>query len=260
MADRNIRKTSTDIRPVEPAESALPPRGRLGRLLALFVRLFERFGWFYLVGFGVAVFAIVAFGWLANEVVEQDLQEMNEGILLYINKVGGREWDPIARGVTDLGSVIFVTIMGVALGGIFLYRRRILDAATLVIVLIGGGLLSTVLKVVFQQARPRLFDSIVPPPPDYSFPSGHSLISFCLYGFFAAWLVADSPREPWRWVVALVSLGIAALVAFSRLYLGVHWPTDVTAGMLIALFWVSLCMVGRNWWTERAARRHERTG
>ena len=258
MADRNVRKDSPDTGRIEPQPPA--SRGRLERLLSLFTRLFERFGWFYLLGFGVAMLAVIGFGWLATEVIEQDLRPINEEILLYINRVGGRDWDPIARGVTDLGSVIFVTIMGVILGGIFLYRRRILDAATLVIVLIGGGLLSTVLKIVFQQERPRLFSSIVPLPPDYSFPSGHSLISFCLYGFFAAWLVVDAPREPWRWLVAAVSLGIAALVAFSRLYLGVHWPTDVTAGMLIAVFWVSLCMVGRNWWTERSARRHERTG
>ncbi len=156
--------------------------------------------------------------------------------------------------------MLFVTPLALILGGIFLYRRRILDAATLAIVLVGGGLLSTLLKIVFQQERPQLFSSIIPPPGDYSFPSGHSLIAFCLYGFFAAWLVLDSPREPWRWLVGLVSLGIAGLVAFSRLYLGVHWPTDVIGGMLIAIFWVSLCMVGRTWWTERAARRHERTG
>jgi undecaprenyl-diphosphatase len=235
-----------------PAE---PRRGRLARLFGFLGRLFERRGSFYLVGFGIAVAAVIAFGWLATEVMEQELRPLNESIMLGIHRYAGPRWDPIARGVTDHGSVIFVSIIGLVVGGIFLYRRRMLDAATLGIELVGGGILSTVLKLIFQQQRPRLFPSVIPLPPDYSFPSGHSLISFCLYGFIAAWLVADAPRERWRWLVAALSLSIAALVALSRLYLGVHWPSDVTAGMLVATFWVSFCMTGRRWWFHRARKR-----
>ena len=257
MADRNVRKDPADLRPVESiaAEPTAQGRGRLARLFSFFGRLFERRGTFYLIGFAIAVSAVVAFGWLASEVMEQELRPINESIMLGIHRHAGPQWDPIARGVTDLGSVIFVSAVGVVVGGLFIYRRRMLDAATLAIVLVGGGILSTFLKLIFQQQRPRLFPSVIPLPPDYSFPSGHSLISFCLYGFIAVWLVSDRPHQLWRWPVAAVILSVAPLVAFSRLYLGVHWPSDVTAGMLVATFWVAFCMTGRSWWINRARSR-----
>jgi membrane-associated phospholipid phosphatase len=262
MVDRNIREDSTDIRTVDVAQEGATPAevrnsGLVRRLFAFVGRLFERLGAFYLLGLVIALMALVAFGWLANEVLEERLRPLNESIMLGLHGYADPMWDPIARGVTDLGSVIFVTIIGLAVGGLFVVRRRMLDAATLGIVLIGGGILSTVLKVLFQQQRPRLFPTIIPLPPDYSFPSGHSLISFCLYGFLAAWLLVEAPREIWRWPAALFLLLVAAAVALSRLYLGVHWPSDVTAGMLIATFWVSFCMTGRAWWFERARRKLE---
>ena len=59
----------------------------------------------------------------------------------------------------------------------------------------------------------------------------------------------------WRWLVGGLCLGVAVCVAFSRLYLGVHWPTDVLAGMIIATFWVTACLSAKRWVLERRNRR-----
>ena len=83
-------------------------------------------------------------------------------------------------------------------------------------------------------------------------------MSFAVWGFFAWWIVSIRPREKWRWVVAALGLTIALLVALSRLYLGVHWPTDVVAGMLIAFSWIGVCAMGQRWLTRHARRERYR--
>ncbi|MEO5931038.1 MAG: phosphatase PAP2 family protein, partial [Candidatus Kapaibacterium sp.] len=81
-----------------------------------------------------------------------------------------------------------------------------------------------------------------------------SLISFCFWGFVAVWLLHQGATEVWRWFVAIPLLLIPAMVALSRLYLGVHWPTDVLAGMLIAAFWIAACFLGQRWFISRRER------
>jgi undecaprenyl-diphosphatase len=105
------------------------------------------------------------------------------------------------------------------------------------IAMIGAALLDVALKHAFRRPRPAPFFG-VPLPLSASFPSGHALASFCFFGVLAA-LLAHRTRSYWR--AALVWLAAAALIAaigFSRIYLGVHYPTDVIAGYLAAAIWV----------------------
>jgi undecaprenyl-diphosphatase len=105
------------------------------------------------------------------------------------------------------------------------------------ITVIGGSLLMGVLKISFHRPRPQpFFDTLL--PASYSFPSGHALLSFCLYGAAAALFSADQKKLWVRiaiWTVAAVLVGA---IGFSRVYLGVHYPSDVLAGYLGALVWV----------------------
>jgi membrane-associated phospholipid phosphatase len=221
---------------ITEVEQTIPP-SRLKRFL-------ELAGSFYGIALLISAIAAVSFAWLASEVLDQEFAAVNRDVLLWIHTFSSPVWDTIALTLTWLGSGVGVTVLMLMVMAGFLYYRRTLDAVTLAVLVIGGGILSTLLKAVFQQIRPELFPTLVKEV-NFSFPSGHSLISFTFWGFVAVWLIIEEPRQLWRWIVGVCCLAMAALVALTRLYLGVHWPTDVVAGMLIATFWVWSVIAGR---------------
>lgn len=207
------------------------------RLWALVVRL----GWAYVLALTTAILALYGFARLADGVLEGEFQALNEGVLVAIHS-GKSAWlDTLALELSRLGGVsgtVIVTAMAVVF---LMVRRRSLDAAGLLVVVFGGALLIPLLKNWFRQPRPDLFVSLAPET-SFSFPSGHATISVCLYAYLAALTVMQDPRKPWRWAVAGL-FGMTALgVIWSRLYLGVHWLTDVVAGSLVAFFWVSVSL------------------
>lgn len=146
------------------------------------------------------------------------------------------------RHATQLGAILALSTLsvGVVFGFLFLKLRRaaILMASNMV----GAGLFNDSLKVLFHRARPDPFFGI-PPPGDYSFPSGHSLCSFCFYGMIAALFVARIRNRAARVAVVMAAALIIFSVGMSRVYLGVHYPTDVLGGWTLALSWISFLLV-----------------
>jgi membrane-associated phospholipid phosphatase len=121
---------------------------------------------------------------------------------------------------------------------------------------VGSSVLSTVLKAVFQRARPELFAS------GYiasfcSFPSDHATVAVGFYGTLTL-LVAWRVKVFWRWAVTVASIILVLLIGFSRMYLGVHYPTDIIAGYLAAPLWVSF--VGLCYFVWRTFRRRSASG
>jgi membrane-associated phospholipid phosphatase len=113
------------------------------------------------------------------------------------------------------------------------HRRR--DAVFAVVVMGGGGVIQYLAKLVFERPRPSVF----PPLADamtYSYPSGHAMMSACLAMILA--VVCWETR--WRWPAIFVGVVYALGVAFTRLYLGVHYPSDLVAGWCLAVAWTSL--------------------
>lgn len=106
----------------------------------------------------------------------------------------------------------------------------------------GGGTIVTVLKTILRRARPVAFEHLVPAR-GYSLPSGHAFLAVCLYGLLAhhgfRWLRARRPEDRWAAAVLMVAAATAVLlVGASRVYLGVHYPSDVIAGYALALLWL----------------------
>jgi undecaprenyl-diphosphatase len=217
-------------------------------------RLLKLLGSYYGISLGIAILTLVTFAWLADEVLEQEFAAMNRDVLLWIHGFAGPGLTSVAFAFTDLGSVLGVTILAICFGLVLIRMRHYWDAVTLLVVLTGGAVLVFVLKGVFQQIRPQVFTPYVAEL-NFSFPSGHSLISFAFWGYLASWLVHQDPKAPWRWLVGALCLAVAACVALSRLYLGVHWPTDVLAGLIVATFWVTACLSAQRWALARRSRR-----
>jgi undecaprenyl-diphosphatase len=142
-----------------------------------------------------------------------------------------------AHDFSLLGSVaILAVLFVVALAGFWMVGRR-RPAVALASAMAGAVVLDNVLKYAFHRVRPDPFFGIA--PETYSFPSGHVLFSSCFYGMLACVFAADFRSVVSRAAIWAAAALLVLAIGFSRIYLGVHYPTDVIAGLLVAIFWIS---------------------
>jgi undecaprenyl-diphosphatase len=201
-----------------------------------------------ILGLGALIAAAL---WLfievAGEVIEGDTEAVDTAILLALRRLGdaahplGPSWlEAAMRDITALGSP---TVLGliVAAVAVFLLLAGRLRAALLVLLATGGGGLgSMMLKRFFDRPRPDLFthgDFVV----SASFPSGHAMISAVVYLTLGALVARLLPSRRLKAYVMVVALLLPGLVGISRVYLGVHWPTDVLAGWVAGACWALAC-------------------
>ena len=232
------------------------PRQRAFALAAAVLLLGGRWSKVYAIGMLVALAAAAGFGVLAHEVTVGSWGEWNRHVHDAMRAGATPAWDRAVGGLTHLGTAWFVVPLSAALLALYAARKRYLDAATFLAALLGCGVLELVLKAAFAHPRPDPTPGI-DTPSGYSFPSGHAVRAVGLYGTVAAILLAHGPRVPWRWAAAVGLLLLAGFVGWSRVYLGVHWLTDVIGGALAATTWVSVCLVVRWNVRARAERREE---
>jgi undecaprenyl-diphosphatase len=208
------------------------------------------------VGLAVSVFVVWAFLELVDEVLEGESRAFDRAVLLWIHDHFPAWWDGPMRLVTSLG-YYYAVVPLLAVAVFALYRRGWRLSAVLLVVSTGGSIvLTTVLKGVFQRTRPELFDSGYQAS-FYSFPSGHATVAVGFYGMLTV-ILAYRLRGAGRWAVAACGVLVVLLIGFSRLYLGVHYPTDVLAGYLSALLWL-VCVGGvyALWLSVRGLRAAE---
>ncbi len=187
-------------------------------------------------GLASSAFFIWAFTELADVVVEGESRAFDRAALLWIHSTFPGWLDGSMRIVTALGYYWFVVLLLVVVVPLFYQRGWRLSAILLLISTAGSAVLTTVLKSVFQRARPELFDSGYHAS-FYSFPSGHATVAVGLYGMLTL-VLAYRLRGTARWAVVVSGILVVLLIGFSRLYLGVHYPTDIVAGYLAALLWL----------------------
>ncbi len=188
------------------------------------------------VGFATSAFVIWAFAELADGVVEGESRRFDRAVLIWIH-THSPEWLEVPmRLITALG--YYWVVLPLLIAAVFaFYLKGWRLSATLLLVSTGGGtLLTGVLKAVFGRARPELFDTGYTAS-FYSFPSGHAAVAAGFYGALTL-ILAYRLRGFARWTVVACGVLLVLLIGFSRLYLGVHYPTDVLAGFLAAPLWV----------------------
>ncbi|QIN77282.1 phosphatase PAP2 family protein [Rubrobacter marinus] len=202
------------------------------------------------LGLLLSLGVILLFAKIAEDVVEGESRAFDTAVLLWIDN-NSPEWlyGPMLV-VTTLGYYWFVVPLLVVATAVFYWKRRRISAVLLPIATLSGMVLTTVLKDVFERARPDLFESGYTAS-FYSFPSGHATIAVGFYGTLTL-LVAWRLRGPTRWAVAAAGTFLVLLIGFSRLYLGVHYPTDILAGFLAAPLWISA--IGLSYFLWRAVR------
>jgi undecaprenyl-diphosphatase len=196
---------------------------------------------------------VLAFGHIAEEVFEGDATKFDRNILLFFRNPSdisdpiGPPWmEEMARDITALGSYAVLSIVFCAVF-IYLIMAHQRAAAFWVLAAVGGGvLLSNLLKLTFERPRPDLVPHAVRVFTT-SFPSGHATLSTITYLTLGALLA--SLHDSQRFKVYFLSLAILLTVAvgISRMYLGVHYPTDVPAGWCIGAAWAAFCWTIFRW-------------
>jgi undecaprenyl-diphosphatase len=192
----------------------------------------------------LVVLGVLAFAWVAAGVTDGRWAAANEAAMTSVEAQHSSRLTTLALAVTWLGGWTGMTVVVGVLVAALLLRRRHLDAAGLLAAVGGAWVLEWVLKPLFAVARPEVFPHLTPAG-GFSFPSGHALRGTAAFGYLAA-LLASRPSW-WRWLLAAVCVLAAVAVCWSRVYLGVHWPTDVIAGALAATAWVTVCLTGRHY-------------
>ena len=239
-----------------------PRRGIVHRLLALL----GGHELAVLLGFAGIVCGIWIFAAIAGEVMEGDTQAMDQRLLLAMRHPGDRtplgppSLQDAARDVTALGGVTVLTLLTVVTGGfLFLDGKKYMGLFVYGSVA-GGTLLSGLLKYLIQRPRPDLV-----PHGAYvsttSFPSGHSMLSAVTYLTLGALLARSHPRKRIKAYCLLLAVLLTFMVGVSRVYLGVHWPTDVLAGWTAGASWAIFCWLVARWLQGRhtieAEEEHE---
>jgi undecaprenyl-diphosphatase len=198
-------------------------------------------GAFVLGGAILALAASWAFAKVATEVRDGDTQRFDDAVMHWV-AANQLPWAENAfRELTMLGTGIVVIVM-VGISAIFLWCTRHRYSAVLLLAsTVGGVVLNSLLKMGFNRPRPQIFEWGTHAMTS-SFPSGHAMSSAIVYTT-VAYLSARLQKRRWaRWLTMIVALILVLLVSGSRVYLGVHYPSDVLAGVLVGLAWAGFCM------------------
>jgi undecaprenyl-diphosphatase len=202
-----------------------------------------------LFGLALAIAAAWAFFAIAEDVPEEGrMVAVDTATALWLQTHG-----------TERGEAIFVSIAWLGAGGLvassvvallFLARRSWARVAFVALAYLGAVFLNQVLKAVFQRERPS-FASEFLHYDSFSFPGGHAMESIVVYGAIAYLVVERYPLS--RVAVRLAWLSLVVIIGFSRLYLGVHYPSDVTAGFAAGFVWLFTCVTGYRFVEQRRA-------
>lgn len=193
-----------------------------------------------LVAFAVMLACLVGFWELAEDFAYSPaMAAFDTRVTTAIQSVRAPALTAFAVIITTTGGTLVVSAITLT-GFVMMWRRRHDFAVYFIVAVAGGALLTSVLKNRFDRPRPAAESALITLPESFSFPSGHSMASLCVAvaGSYLA-LRSELSRAGKAWVV--VGLGVwALLVGWSRVYLGVHWPSDVLASWLLGSAWLAL--------------------
>jgi undecaprenyl-diphosphatase len=190
-------------------------------------------------GLTLCLFILFIVAKLSDEVLEKEAFTFDKSFLLWLHQFSHPTLDQIMLKITQLGNpnvVIIVTVITLIL---LVWKCYYQEAKFFLLTCLGSGILTTSMKLFFAKSRPQLWTHLISET-SFSFPSGHALGSVVLYGFITYLLSNFYPK--FSQLIYFLGLIIVLLIGLSRLYLGVHWPTDIMAGYGVGFLWLMLCI------------------
>lgn len=154
-------------------------------------------------------------------------------ILLAIHASAQTSLDTWVRILTKFGTIWGVYPAAIVLMLILLLLKQWRSLTYILITLPGCLLLNRMAKILMHRARPHLWESTFPPEPEFAFPSGHAMASMV----FVTVLIILTWGRRWCWLVAMLGGAFVIAIGWTRLYLGVHYPSDILAGWMMAIAW-----------------------
>jgi undecaprenyl-diphosphatase len=199
------------------------------------------FGIFLMSGTAIAVLFTWAFSKFAGKVRKGATQPFDDAIMRWVGAHQNPQVQRVMLEVTSLGTGTVVGMI-VLVAGMFLWLNHHRHSSVLLVAATLGGLvLDNLLKVGFNRPRPQIFEWGTYAASS-SFPSGHAMSSVIVYGTVTYLAARLQQRLASRVLTFAFAAVVIALISASRIYLGVHYPSDILAGLLIGLAWAGFCM------------------
>lgn len=192
------------------------------------------------ISLAVAILCLFVFVWLGREMRAGDTLRFDQAIRNWVHQFASPGLTVLMKIFSMLGAQILAVVLLVAFV-IFARLRWKRAAFWLAIAMAGALILEASLKYAYHRIRPQAY--FIPEPDSYSFPSGHALTSFCFYGVLAGLITDRIKSLSWRITVWIAATLLVIAIGLSRIYLGVHYPSDVFAGYLAATVWVGTIIV-----------------
>ncbi|MGV0029005.1 phosphatase PAP2 family protein [Phormidesmis priestleyi] len=205
------------------------------------------------IGLFTCLAILLGLSWLFQEVLEKEAFEVDTTVLLGVHQWANPVLDRVMLSVTRFGDPEFVVVVVALSLGLLLWRRQRTEAKMFVVLCLGAFILNQGLKLFFVKPRPQLWTPLITET-SFSFPSGHALGSLALYGFLAYLLAIERPKLSY-WIYSFTSLLVSA-IGFSRLYLGVHWFTDIVAGYAVGFLWLMICITMLKFQVQNKTIKH----
>jgi undecaprenyl-diphosphatase len=226
------------------------------RFFSTFLLTLKQLGWIVVAALIIGMGMLFVFVWLSEEVFSNEFANLDKNVLLGIHTWSNSFLDGFFIFFTLLGSTIGVIIISVLSAGLLLWRKHFYGASLFILVVAGGALLNFILKEIFKRTRPGLFTGPIAEPASYSYPSGHATLAVCVYGVLIYLGFKFLKRTLFRVLVAILGLSFIILIGMSRVYLGVHYPTDVLAGYISAGCWLGVILgsgsIARQFWKVKS--------
>lgn len=204
-------------------------------------------------GLIAAALALALFSWLGREIQTGITPTLDDSLRAALHQHSSPRLTQVMIAASLYGGPTWLTWLGIVLAIAFLARGWHRGALLVVITMAGAGLLNTLLKQGFARVRPTAFFDY-PLPVSHSFPSGHAFFAASFLGGLAVLVSGRVRNKVLRWAVWLGAIALVLLIGVSRVYLGVHYPSDVLAGYAAATIWVAAVAFGDRLVSHRRRR------
>lgn len=208
------------------------------------------------IAFIISLVSLIGFGFIALLVSSHEMVQFDQKWISFIQGMETPLLTAVMKLFTFIGSMPFIVVLSF-LVLFFLYKvfKQRSELILFIVVLLGANVLFLSLKWFFHRARPDFHRFIE--VRGYSFPSGHATNAITLYGLLAFLLWRHIPAKWGRTIVVLISVLMVITIGTSRIYLGVHYPTDIISGYLVGGFWLAAAIYFYQQYKEKSQNRRK---
>ena len=201
----------------------------------------------------IAVGAVLLFAWLAQMTSSRGIPGFDTAGRAAVHAYAHPNLTLLMKAASVVGSGWVLWPAGAMIVAALALAGRVRDGALFALAVVGANLVDEAVKMFFHRTRPEPWFGY-PLPRTYSFPSGHAFVSFCFFLCLAEILIRDDWPKARKLTIWLGAVLCTFTIGLSRVYLGVHYPTDVLAGYVAAIMWTTLIRAAHHLWQGQEGR------